>query len=607
MLMLLSKFRPHYVLVFLFAVFAAWWFYVCNRYFVLYYHEQMQLFRFDGLYFRLYLNTPGGISGYLGSFLTQFYYYPVAGSFIIAAILASVYLLFYNVCNTRRLFFIPFIPVVLLMMSFMNIYFDMSMALGILFVLIGFKYYMIMSQPVRYIVGLILAAFMYFIAGGNVLLLSLMIIIFEIKHKEKEHHSKKQYKFLYLMLLFAWSALLPWIFWRIFYIVPLHEAYFALTPANFLFPTVVNNALWLSFPVLYYIGTLTVTKMNTWKLSERKIHIINYLLAFIMIICSVYTVHDRRRELLHQMEFDLQIGNWKSVIAIGKDYPTINRRVCYFTNIALAESGQMPYRMFHYKQIGVTGLFLDRQLNYFSLWNCGEIYYRLGMIQEAEHNAFESLLASPKEPNAQALRRLTLTNIARRDSATAEKYLRYFDNSLTYRKWARNQRSHLELAMADSAFHIPDTPIPRRYKDFFINYHQPDYSLLILLESDPNHRLAFEYLMAYYMLQKNIEQTKWCLDSFFENFNYQNIPTHYEEALLVYHNSMQLGDDFFTRYPVSQETRERFSRYAQAYKAVQGSKRNFEQLQRQFGNTYWYYMHFIEPSTLKKNDEQNRY
>ena len=241
------------------------------------------------------------------------------------------------------------------------------------------------------------------------------------------------------------------------------------------------------------------------------------------------------------------------------------------------------------------------------MWHIGEVYYRLGMIPEAEHCAFEALVSSPKEPNVQTLSRLALTNIVRRDSATAEKYISYFEQSLTYRKWARQQRSNLALAMVDAAFHVPGTPKPYHYRDFFITYQQPDYSLLKLLESNPKHRIAFEYLMAYWMLQKDVEQVKWCMDQFFENFDYPAIPTHYEEALIVYQNLMQEGDDFYMQYPVSQATRERFRHYAQAYKAAQGNKRNLEQLQKQFGNTYWYYVHFIDPSTLRKKDEQDRY
>ncbi|MDR1155230.1 MAG: DUF6057 family protein [Bacteroidales bacterium] len=603
----------------LFAVFAALWVYGCNRYCILFYHEQMQLFRFDGLYLRSYLGRPGGLSGYLGSFLTQFYFYPVAGSMIIAGATAAACLLFYSVCracgNIGRLFFIPFIPAVLLLGSFTNAHFNMSAALGLLLALAGFKQYISISLPGRYFAGLILFAILYLIAGGNALLLSALMFIFELSQplsppccpRRGNRRWSVGSKYLYLLALIAVSVWLPRVAWRTIYTVPLREAYFALTPWDFFFPTIASKALWLSLPALYLIWRLVAGKPGRWELAPWKILVPNCILAVMATACAVHSAYSNREEMLARMTCEVQHGNWKPVMALGKAYPARNRLACYFTNIALAESGQMPYRMFQYRQIGVAGLFLDRQLTYFSLWCLGEVYYRLGMIPEAEHCAFEALVSNPKEPNAQTMCRLVITSIERRDSAAAHKYLGYFDRSLVYRKWATRQRANLASAMADSTFHIPGIPTPRRYSDFFIHYQYPDRSLLMLLQSNPGHRLAFEYLMAYYMLQKDVEQVKWCMDRFYGNFDYPDIPTHYEEALTVYHNSMRAGDEFYAQYPVSRATRERFARYVQAFKAAQSSQRNMEQLKKQFGNTYWYYIHFIKPAILQEEDEKNRY
>ena len=268
-----------------FAVFAAVWFWVSNRYSVLFYHEQIQLFRFDAIYFRSYLGQPGGLSGYLGSFLIQFYYYPAAGCVIIATVLSAVLLLFYHICRScgaiERLFFMPFIPVVLLMMSFVNIHFDMSAAIGLLFALGGFSWYVAMPLPVRYVAGTALFAVIYFIAGGNALLLTAMILIFEIASinitKEKKLRQKISGIFLYISLLMIWSTLLPWMAMRMVYTVTVSEAYFALTPGNFLFPTNINKALWISFPVLYLIWRLVAGKISQWKLSSWKLLVPNCL------------------------------------------------------------------------------------------------------------------------------------------------------------------------------------------------------------------------------------------------------------------------------------------------------------------------------------------
>jgi len=626
---LVSGFRKYFtamgVTLFLFGVFTMVWFYVFNRYSVLYYHEQIQLFRFDRFYFLSFLERPGGLSEYFGAFLTQFYYYPFAGALILTLVLCSVVLLFYSggrSCgNIRQLFFVPFIPAVLLMISFGNIFFDLSAALGILLTLAGFKWYITLSLRVRYVTGMLLVTVVYFITGGNALLLAGLVLIFELTvHRTRMIRMTRIFAdfinnknlVLYLLLLIGWTAVLPWLSRHLFYTITMREAYFALTPINFYLPSIDSKLLWLSGPVLFLIGRIIAfsrhsglepqSSQNRGLRVKPAMTAVNCLLVIAMAFCCVYFTYNRRSNTISRMTFDLQNGNFDSVIAVGKDNPTNNRLVCYLTNIALYESGQMPYRMFYYKQPGMTGLFLNWEFANSSIlvWYLGEVYYRLGMTLQAEHCAFESFVSSHKGLDVKVVQRLALTNIARRDSAAADKYLRYLDNSLFYRPWARQQRVNLALAMADSTFHIPDTPLPARCANFFIPYQMPEYTLLMLLEANPKHRMAFEYLMAYCMLQRNLEKVKWCMDHYYKNFNYPTIPTHYEEALLLYKIVYNQGPDFFAQYPISNATLERYDRYMQAVKAAQGSKRNFEQFQKQFNNTFWYYMNLIDPATLKK-------
>ena len=112
--------------------------------------------------------------------------------------------------------------------------------------------------------------------------------------------------------------------------------------------------------------------------------------------------------------------------------------------------------------------------------------------------------------------------------------------------------------------------------------------------------MAFEYLMAYSMLERDLEKVKWCMDNYYKNFDFPSIPVHYEEAMLLYKNVYDSGPEFFTQYPISSSTRERYDRYMQAVQAARGSKRKFDRFQKQFSNTFWYYMNLIDPATLKK-------
>jgi len=589
------------ITLFLFIVFVIIWFVCFNRFSVLFNKEQTQLFRFDIIYFYSYISQPGGLIEYIGSFFTQFYYYPVIGSIIIAGVIASVFLLFYSICkpvgSIENAFCIPFIPAIILFVYFLIPAFFLSYSLGLVLFLVAFSLYIKLPQHIRLPVGIVLFTILYLIAGGNAFLLLIMMIIFECFEKNYK------FKYWYMLALVVWSVLLPYLALKLLYVIPIRKAFYTSTPFISLSSTIQKIA-WFSIPALYLLWRLIAAKVNRLATKSYKLITLNYLFIIVITAYGIFSTYNRRAELIQHIAYEVQHENWKNASVLSEKFPDYNPFVIYFNNIALAESGQMPYRMFHHRQIGVAGLFTVSQMEYLTALFVSEIYYRLGIIPLAERYTFVAMVSLPKVPDTQTLSRLVTTNIARRDSTTAVKYIGYFERSLFYRKWAQQQRENLSLAMADTSFHISGTPVFRHYNDYFPLRQYHDRELLMLLQSDPTHRLAFEYLMAYYMLQKDIERTKWCFDNFFRNFDYPDIPTHYEEALIVYQNMVQAGNDFFVQYPISHATIERFNRYIQAYKAAQVNERDFENFQKQFDNTYWYYMHCVEPSTNQQNDEQ---
>ena len=603
--MIVSKNKKQFIatasIFFLFELFAFFWILVYNRYSVLYYQEQIQLFRFDSLYFLSCISHPGGLSEYLGAFFTQFYVYPVVGTVIIIFTLLCVFLFFFSICrqcgDITKLFVVPFIPSILLLISFVNIEFNISYAIGLLLLLAVFRCYINIQPTVfRYISGIVLYPVTYIAAGGNALLLFIMILIFEI------FEDKYKFKLLYLLILAVWAVVIPYLAMTFLWVIPLQEVYFALTPSNLTLPSVANLILWMSLPLLYVSWRLISIKSNGWKIGLYKSLVVNCVLAIFFIVYGCYSVREQSVELFNHITKEIQEENWDKALTLSKSYPSSNPIVCYLTNIALAESGHMPYRMFEYVQVGTNGLFLDWLWGSTHVsWYFGESYYRLGIIPEAEQCAFKAMVASRNKPNAQTLKRLVYTNMIRRDSLTVCKYLNLFENSLTYRKWAKQQRVNLSLAMRDVDYSIPDTPQPYWCDDFFIDYQSPDKTLQKLLQVNPKHRLAFEYLMSFYMLQKDIEQVKKCMDTYYESFDYPTVPTHYEEALIVCRNVLK-DNSVFEKYPINKVTHERFHNYAKAFEAAQFSNRNLEQIKKQFGNTFWYYMHFVENSPIQQKD-----
>jgi len=645
----MSRFRTGaYIILALFVLLVIFWLGQFNRYHVLYYREQMQLFRFNWFYFHSYWIKPGGIAGYISAFLTQFYFYPWIGATIVSCLLAGVYLLLDSICSrngkTGYFFVVLFIPVFLLLMAFVNQHFMLSYLVGLMIGLVGFRIYITFKKPVRYISGFVLCLVVYIIAAGNTMLFVFLVLLYDLFLEKQKGTSKNPTRhaelvsasplyqgiadhvrnddcaksvdfrspqkslnhYVYLITLVIWTVVIPFLAYYFVYTINPREAFFALTPADFPFPNVVNVSAWLSIPFLYVCWIWAAGKIQRWKTVVWKM-IVSCLLVAGMCAGSISLVSNRKAETLTNMAFSIQNNNWERTIQLGTSYPFSNEMTSYFSNIALAELGQLPYRLFHNNQTGPTGLFLEWDKSYFTILYIGEVYYRLGLIQEAEHSAFETMVGNAIEHNSLSLRRLVTTSIIMRDTALFNKYIRLFEQTLFYRQWAGRQRDYMAAALADSAYTLPGAPNKALCENFFLRYARPDFILNKLLENNPNHRLAFEYLMAWHLLDKDVESFKKGMDLYFNRFPYPDIPVHFEEALMVY-QQVNPSLNILEQYPVSNQTRERFNNYIKSYQAVK-TQQQLAGLHRQYGKTYWFYLHFIHSKSnqIADENETNRY
>jgi hypothetical protein len=114
-------------------------------------------------------------------------------------------------------------------------------------------------------------------------------------------------------------------------------------------------------------------------------------------------------------------------------------------------------------------------------------------------------------------------------------------------------------------------------------------TLLDLLEKNSKNRMAFEYLMARYMLKRQVGKLVQNLERL-QDFNYRELPTHYEEAALVYvyrsRKSLQLS-----HYQPSPQRHQRFKDFSQILSSHGGDKQAaFKELSEKFRNTYFFYL-----------------
>jgi hypothetical protein len=100
--------------------------------------------------------------------------------------------------------------------------------------------------------------------------------------------------------------------------------------------------------------------------------------------------------------------------------------------------------------------------------------------------------------------------------------------------------------------------------------------------------MAFEYLMAEYLTTNQLEkfvQNLWRLD----DFDYQKVPRHYEEAILIYSKLTRKEVDLHGR-KISTETAERGRKFFGTLNYFTLDKKAaYNALAKDFGNSYFFY------------------
>jgi hypothetical protein len=116
-------------------------------------------------------------------------------------------------------------------------------------------------------------------------------------------------------------------------------------------------------------------------------------------------------------------------------------------------------------------------------------------------------------------------------------------------------------------------------------------TLLDLLERNSKNRMAFEYLMARYMLKKQLGRLVQNLERL-QDFNYRKIPTHYEEAALIYlyGTKKPLNLSGYQLSPEKHRQIQDFSRLLISY--GRNKQAASKELSKKFGDTYFYFYKF---------------
>ena len=218
---------------------------------------------------------------------------------------------------------------------------------------------------------------------------------------------------------------------------------------------------------------------------------------------------------------------------------------------------------------------------------CSDILFDLGRINESEHMAYEALEIFGDRPRI--LKRLVYINVLKGEPEAARRFLALLQRSLLHGRWARRLRQQLD---ADPM--LSGVPVVASRRELMVTRDSVgdvaglETMLEGLLERNRRNRMAFEYLMAHYLLTRQLDKLVANLHRL-DDFDYPRLPRHCEEALVIYLATTGSQDLDLGPRKISSETWRRFGEFVRTEQRFrEDPSAAFAALYPDFGDSYFF-------------------
>lgn len=504
------------------------------------FQEQYQMFLFDTNYFLERIVLPGGLADYISEFLVQFYYMPVLGGTIIALLLMSIQAISWGLMKQYGMkavfpgYLLSFVPSIVLWcaMGDQNLLLSFVVALsGAL--LMGWIHNRFHNRLVKVVFELVSTALVYWFLGPVVFLYAaLMIGDTLMKGKQNGHIlSSLGYSACLLILTVAWILLttqsLQYPLYRIFSGLNYYRYPGTVSPLP------LGVMIWTV--VVVFFGM--VPDGHAWIKKLQQSKVVMALVYVLVIVASWFGIKasfDAMTYDLIDYDFLVRTEQWDKIIEKAEKKSATTPLGVSCVNLALSQKGQLADRLFEFYQNGGEGLFPTFTRDMISPVSTAEIFFRLGMVNDAERYMFEAQEAIPNyRKSARLTRRIIECEIINGNYQVAAKLLRRLQKTLFYSNWA-NQT----IALLGNEKAINQHPIYgklRKYRekkqDFLFSDREMDQMLGLLFLNDNHNKMAYEYLVCYELLQRDMEKFMqyYPLGRF---VGYDHIPRSFQEILI---------------------------------------------------------------------------
>jgi len=573
-------------------------------------------------FFLPFLSYPGGPVEYISAFLSQLFYYSWAGALVITvqAWLLSVcvdYLL--KAANLPRIRWICFILPILLLVLYTRYayYFATTMALltALLIACLHLKMTLSRTTTLSYLsTFLCLSVILYYLAGGAFLLFAVVCAIYELI-----------FRFRWKMSLFYLlsAAVVPYVVGLLVFRVSIIDAFCNSLPFSWKIlyyeartrEVAIVYLIYLILPMTLFVfgllqilgkrlhlakkrtgrksgkkhrnksSNLLLKKFSRYRHSPRLKWAVESLLLFAIAGSVVFFSRNENLRTRFKVDYYAYHKMWPELLTTARRYPT-DPFIAHAVNRALYHTGRLGYDMFSWPQHSNYLILSDKKYKWM-YWQIFDVFLDIGVVNMAENALTECLEGLGNRP--MVMQRLALINMVKGNLGSAKIYLGALSKTLFNAGWAKHYLDLLEtdpdLSTDKYIQHLRSLCLD---KDCLMYTLFKEKTLLWLLERNSQNRMAFEYLMAWYMLNKHLGKLVRNLERL-QDLDYRELPTHYEEAALIYMygtgKSLNLSG-----YPPSPQKRRQIEDFSRIINSYGGNRQAaFKELSKKFRNTYFYY------------------
>ena len=566
--------------------------------------QELSLWLPTKVYFDERMLVPGGLMSYIACFLTQFFYYPMLGSLIYVTLLLVVQWLTIKVFRIpARHALLALIPGALIVCCSMEAgywifqiktqgYF-FSMLVGFLFALSAMRLYQLTKGWWCYVVVVAIAAMGYPFFGFYASLALVGIALWTLRENEEGRG-------MVALLCVAAAITTPILYYSVYEQTRFVDMFTVGMPAFEFSKRDVFT--WIPYVLLYLfplVMPFVPLKRNEEGVAKKALLIENMaLMALIVALGLVFWYRDPNFRAEIKMNHAMERLEWRKALDIAKaQKQTPTRLIVLNKNLALLKLGKAGDEMFHYLDGGEAP---DSPLQIRLMQVGGKmLYYHYARMNFCYRWCLEDAVEYGWKVDY--LKYMVRTSLISGEPALAQKYINTLKKTLFYRGWAEKYEKMVEDPSLIAKDREMASILPLyQYEDqldgdnslveiYLLNYFAHSYNDLTTPMFD-------ETALMCALTLKDIPTFWNCFFRYANSHKTDRMPTHYQEAALLYGNLEKNVD--ISKMPFDKTVKMRFQdfmRFAQKH-AVENVERDPEAKKLfydRYGNTFWYFYFFI--------------